>query len=99
VERGELATAEGRVKFFTDRGWGGIEGSALPGDVWFHLSHINAPTRVRPGVSYISHNKHGRPAAGDRVSVTYKPCRQDSWRYCAVTVRFLDDPEVTAAVT
>jgi len=65
----------GTVKFFNaEKGWGGIEAGAAPGDVWVHMAVIEMP-----GFHVLS--------AGQEVEFRYEAAQQDSWRYRATWVR------------
>ena len=71
----------GRVKFFrAEKGWGGIESSDTPADVWVHFSHIE-------GAGYRTLE------AGDAVEFRWEPAMQDSWRCRATLVRRLPPDE------
>src|SRR5262249_29812982 len=65
----------GRVKFFkSDKGWGGIESSDTPADVWVHFKDIDAA-----GFRSLE--------AGEIVEFRWEPAIQDSWRCRATWVR------------
>lgn len=73
--RRKALTGTGTVKFYkADKGWGGIEGPDLLGDVWVHFSNIEC-------------DGYKTLEAGQRVEVTYEPGNQDSWQYVAISVR------------
>ena len=69
----------GRVKFFTEKGWGGIESGDTPMDVWVHGAHIDGP-----GYQSL--------AAGQRVLLRWEPAFQDSWRCVAPWVKAIEGP-------
>ena len=75
----EQSVARGRVKFFlSEKGWGGIESSQLPHDVFVHFSVIDS-------AGYRSLDD------SDKVEFRYEDCAglQDSWQYRATWVRRL----------
>ena len=75
MELGDTATGRGRVKFWRgEKGWGGVEGDDLPGDVWVHFSHVEME-----GYTVLT--------PGQPVEVRYQRADQDSWRYVALSVR------------
>jgi CspA family cold shock protein len=66
---------QGTVKFFNaEKGWGGIESSDTPADVWVFYSNIE-------GTGYCILN------AGETVEFRWEPAIQDSWRCRATWVR------------
>jgi cold shock protein len=70
----------GKVKFYkSDKGWGGIESDAAPGDVWVHVSVIEG-------------RGFRELAAGDPVEFRCETAEQDSWNYRATWVRRLSLP-------
>jgi cold shock protein len=65
----------GTVKFFNaDKGWGGIESTETPTDVWVHFSDIEGS-----GFRALD--------AGEKVEFRWEPTIQDSWRCRATWVR------------
>ena len=65
----------GTVKFFNaEKGWGGIESSDTPADVWVHYSDIE-------GIGYRALE------AGEMVEFRWEPAIQDSWRCRATWAR------------
>jgi len=72
---------QGSVKFFkADKGWGGIESTDTPFDVWVHYSAIE-------GSGYKGLQ------SGEPVEFRWEPAQQDSWRCRATWVRRLRAPE------
>jgi CspA family cold shock protein len=72
-------TFRGTVKFYSPtKGWGGIESTETPGDVWVHFSVIE-------GEGY------RELLEGEAVEFRYEAARQDSWRYRATWVRRLPE--------
>ena len=75
MRRGKHFKGTGTVKFWKDdKGWGGIEGPDLAGDVWVHFSAIDM-------------DGYHSLEAGQQVEVTYTRQDQDSWEYVAESVR------------
>ena len=74
-----MATHRGVVKFFrAEKGWGGITSPEVPGDVWFHLSDIEAKGQRWP--------EDGQPVEFECVKQ-----QQDSWQYVATRVRLISN--------
>ena len=74
----------GTVKFFkAEKGWGGIESTETPFDIWVPFSAIEG-------------DGHRALVAGERVEFRWEAVSQDSWRGRAVWVRRLDPLSVDA---
>ena len=75
--RNVRAVCRGRVKFFrAEKGWGGIESTQTPFDVWVHFASIEG-------------SGHRQLIDGQAVEFRWQPALQDSWLCIATWVRAL----------